>query len=151
MADEDAWQRLGEMLLNRRVELTGDTNFAAFARKAGVNDKGEPRHGRTFSNIEKALQDTYGDATKALVEQVYRWEAGSINAVLSGGQPTKVGDEQFPASVSLKDRIYTGDAEMVREKVVDWYLSAPDPGQRLHAIDLLFRFMQAHPLGGSED
>ena len=145
MAADERWQRLGDMLLNRRVELTGDTNREAFARKAGL------RYSRSLFDIENGKRDNYGPAMLAQLEQVYRWEAGSINAVLAGGQPTELSDEQFPASVSLRDRIYTGDAELVREKVVDWYLSAPTAENRLHAIDLLFQFMQAHPLGGSED
>lgn len=154
MAANEAWQRLGEMLLNRRVELAGDTNFAAFARKAGVNAKGEARHGRTFFNIETAKQDHYLDATKALVEQVYRWAPGSIKVVLAGGQPNKLSDGQRPAVVpavplGLNDRIYTGDAELVREHVVQWYLSAPVE-KRDHAIALLIQFTREHPNGGDE-
>jgi len=145
MADDEAWRRLGEMLLNRRVRLTGGTNREAFAREAGL------RHSRTLFEIEKGERVNYSAATKALMEQVYRWTAGSIESVLAGGQPTELSDGQYPAAVGIKDRTYTGDAQLIGEKVVDWYLSAPDPGQRLHAIDLLVRFMQAHPLGGSED
>ena len=150
MAVDEKWRRLGKMLQNRRVKLAGDPNFAAFARKAGVNAKGEPRHGRTFSNIEKGTQDKYSDAMLVLVEQVYRWAPGSIEAVLEGGEPTELSDgRDSTAPRSLKDPRYTGQVQLVREWAASWYLNVPAEN-RDHAVDLLIQFTDDHPIADDD-
>jgi len=142
MADE-RWQRLGEMLLNRRVEL-GGTNREAFARERGL------RYSRSLFDIENGKRDNYGPAILAQMEQVYRWEAGSIKAVLEGGHPIELSDGHRPtAPLSLKDRRYTGQVELVREWVAQWYLNVPSEN-RDHAVDLLVQFTDAHPIAGDD-
>ena len=46
-------------------------------------------------------------------------------------------------------RPYTGEAAAVREYVARWYLAAPIE-KRAHAVQLLVRFLLAHPHGGDE-
>ena len=144
MAVDARWQRLGEMLLNRRVELTGDTNREAFARDAGL------RYSRSLFDIENGKRDNYSPAMLAQMEQVYRWAAGSIELVLQGGQPIELSDgHRSAALLSLKDRRYTGQTELVCEWVARWYLNVPVEN-RDHAVDLLIQFTEAHPIAGDE-
>lgn len=80
--DEDAaWQRLGELLLARRVEL-GWRRRAPFARHLGLT------HDRTLADIELARRKNFDQATLLFLERGYGWEPNSIKAVLAGGEPT---------------------------------------------------------------
>jgi hypothetical protein len=75
------WQRLGELLIARRIELGGKVR-TRFAEENGLG------HDRTLSDLEKARRTVYEDATIAEVERIYRWAPGSIRAVLAGREPT---------------------------------------------------------------
>lgn len=93
MTDPMGWQRLSRLLVERRLEL-GYAKRAPFARANGLS------HDRVLFDLENARRDNYDPATLALVEQIYRWRRGSIEAVREGGDPTPVDDsnaEPLPA------------------------------------------------------
>jgi hypothetical protein len=79
--DSAAWRRLGELLVQRRVEL-GFRDREAFARARGL------AHSRILFDLENAKRDNYAPSTRADVERIYGWEYGSVQAVLDGGAPT---------------------------------------------------------------
>lgn len=79
--NEDPWERLGQLLINRRVEL-GYKTRAAFARAHNL------KHDRGISDIENHARKNFSPSTIAAFEQQYEWEPGSIAAVLAGGDPT---------------------------------------------------------------
>lgn len=75
-----AWERLGRLLIARRVEL-GFPNRSAFARHLGMS------HDRTLADLEKARRQNFDETTLLFVENGYGWQAGSIREVLAGGDP----------------------------------------------------------------
>lgn len=89
----DHWQRLGRLLIERRVEL-GYPRRLTWARETLrlSND-------RILSDLERARRTNYDPATLAQVERMYQWAPGSIRAVLAGGEPTPVANpEATPGS-----------------------------------------------------
>lgn len=86
-ADPGAWERLGDLLIARRVDL-GFMRRTDFQRHLGLS------HGRTLFDIEKAKRRNFDASTLAFVEKAYGWATGSIRAVLSGGEPTLAVDAQ---------------------------------------------------------
>jgi hypothetical protein len=87
MSDTDAWRRLGELLVQRRVDL-GFRDREAFARARGL------AHSRILFDLENARRTNYSTSTRAEVERIYDWEHGSLQAVLDGGTPTPTGAQQ---------------------------------------------------------
>lgn len=81
MADDEAWQRLGALLIAARVGL-GFPRREAFARQLGLS------HSRTLADIENAKRRDFAKSTLASIEHWYGWKTGSIRAVLAGGDPT---------------------------------------------------------------
>lgn len=93
---DEAWTRLGELLVDRRVELGyPGRKRAQFARDNGLS------HDRTISEIENAGRGNYESATVSQLEQVYRWGTGSIRRVLEGGDPTPLDLSSPPEKVPL--------------------------------------------------
>jgi transcriptional regulator with XRE-family HTH domain len=77
----EAWIRLGKALERRRGQLGyGFRKRRQFAEGKGLSAK-------TLSRLEHAERDAYPDDTIALAEVIYRWEPGSAEAVLRGGEP----------------------------------------------------------------
>ena len=75
-----AWERLGEMLVRRRLELDPRyRNRQTFARERG------PRLYRVFSDVELGKRTSYKPATLAEIEAAYQLEPGSIGRFLGGG------------------------------------------------------------------
>lgn len=82
---DDAWKRLGELLVARRVDL-GHPRRLTWARDVlGLSND------RIQSDLENGRRSNYDNATLAQVEQQYQWAPGSIRAVLGGGDPTPIG------------------------------------------------------------
>lgn len=79
-ADTDALTRLGEYVERRIAEL--GLNYSAVCRAGGFSDE-------TLSKIRKgtirARHSTYHGLEQALL-----WERGSVDAILSGGEPTSL-------------------------------------------------------------
>jgi hypothetical protein len=77
----EAWQRLGKALERRRGQLGyGFRRRGEFAQGSGLSAK-------TLARLEHAERDSYPDDTIALAEVIYKWEPGSAEAVLKGGEP----------------------------------------------------------------
>jgi hypothetical protein len=104
VADADAWQRLAQLLIRRRVEL-GFPRRTEFARHHGLS------HDRNLSDIEKCRRTNYSDPMLAQFEQLYGWEAGSIEAVLAGGDPTP---KPLPSETSVGADTHDDDSLMYR-------------------------------------
>lgn len=92
----DEWERLGEMLVRRRVEL--DPRYRNRRTFAGDRDS---RLYRLFSDIELGKRASYKPATLAAVEKAYELEPGAIGQFLSGGglEPLEAG-RSGPAGAS---------------------------------------------------
>lgn len=78
------WERVGEEIVRRRVDL-GLHSREAFARDSGLSP-------RLLSDIERGRRESYDSATLARLERALRWLPGSVQAVLDGGNPTRVED-----------------------------------------------------------
>lgn len=85
-----AWQRLGDLLVARRIELNPRwRNRTRFAEEVGL-------HWRMLFDIEKAKRQSFPDETLMAIEVAYRWQYGSIEAVLNGGDPVPLAAEPDP-------------------------------------------------------
>src|SRR5215469_11639299 len=81
----DAWLRLGRMLERRRGELGyGFRRRAIFVRDRGAGMISV----KTISRLEKGERGSYPESTVGAVEAMYQWSPGSMEAVLSGGEPS---------------------------------------------------------------
>jgi transcriptional regulator with XRE-family HTH domain len=74
-----AWVRLGRAVKRRRLGLG--------LSQAEVNAAGGPSVG-VISKLENAKQDFYEDRVYADLEKSLGWQAGSVDAILAGGDPT---------------------------------------------------------------
>lgn len=80
----DAWTRLGRMLERRRGELGyGFRQRARFARERG----GGMISVKTISRLENGERASYPESTVGTVEAMYQWSPGSVERVLTGGEP----------------------------------------------------------------
>jgi hypothetical protein len=80
----DAWQRLGRMLQRRRGEL----GYGFRQRARFVEQRGSSKISvKTISRLENGERDSYPESTIGTVEAMYQWSAGSIESVLTGGEP----------------------------------------------------------------
>ena len=91
-----AWERLGEMLVRRRLEL--DPRYRSrqtFSRERG------PRLYHVFSDVELGKRSSYKASTLAEIEAAYQLEPGSIGRFLGGGdlEAPEVGGSK-PATAS---------------------------------------------------
>lgn len=81
----EAWQRLGRMLERRRGELGyGFRRRARFALDCGDGMISV----KTLSRLENGERDSYPESTIGTVEAMYQWAAGSVESVLTGGEPS---------------------------------------------------------------
>jgi hypothetical protein len=79
------------MLERRRGELGyGFRQRARFARDCG----GGMISVKTLSRLENGERESYPESTVGTVEAMYRWSAGSVESVLTGGEPSPL---QAPA------------------------------------------------------
>lgn len=79
MSIENA-KRLGQLVKRRRVQLCLQTG-KALADAAHLTP-------RVISDIEVGRRTNFSGSTKAAIEDKLLWEVGSIDAILSGGDPT---------------------------------------------------------------
>lgn len=94
MSNEN-WERLGQLLIERRVKLKYPKR-AAFAR-----DKGQ-KTDRILAAIENGERQNFDRSTLALIEDLYEWQHGSIDAVLAGGLPIPLEERSSPAVAEAK-------------------------------------------------
>lgn len=77
----EAWKRLAEALVRRRAQLGyGYRMRPEFAEQTHLS-------ARTISRLENATRDSYPAATLAQADLAYRWEPGSVERILAGGDP----------------------------------------------------------------
>ena len=75
---DPVWQRLGEALQRRRVELDPRyRNLALFARERGLNE-------RLVSDIEHARRSGYRKGTRHALEIAYGLDAGRLDRFAAG-------------------------------------------------------------------
>jgi hypothetical protein len=86
-APQGTRKRLGELLVQRRIELNPRwRKRTVFAEDHGLN-------WRLLYDIERARRDSFSDETLAAIEVAYRWRKGSIAAVIAGGDPVPLDDD----------------------------------------------------------
>lgn len=88
MADypDEAWQRLGRLLLQRRPQLDARYRIRkVFAAERGLTDK-------SVQDVENAYRKNFSDEIISAFETAYQWSPGSIDRVLSGGDPEPVNE-----------------------------------------------------------
>lgn len=76
------WNRLAEQVIARRVSL-GMKTTKAFAEAADLS-------ARMVGDVENARRTNYSAGAKAQIENALRWRPGSIDLVLTGGEPTPI-------------------------------------------------------------
>lgn len=89
--DREAWERLGEMLVRRRLELDPRyRNRRTFTREHA------PDLYRIVNDIELGRRDNYEPATLAAIEAAYSLPAGTIGRLLDGQLATSDGPSAAP-------------------------------------------------------
>jgi hypothetical protein len=83
MHPKQAWKDLGAKLEQRRGQL----GYGYRQRGAFVRDRGGTMSVKTIARLERGERDHYPPATVASFETLYGWRPGSIERVLSGGEP----------------------------------------------------------------
>jgi transcriptional regulator with XRE-family HTH domain len=84
--NEQRWQRLGEMIVERRLAL--DWTQQKLSLAAGVS-------AQVISDLENGRRADYQVPTLVKVQQALGWQVGSIQDVLDGGQPTERPDSSL--------------------------------------------------------
>ena len=90
-----AWERLRRILVTRRVQLDpAYANRGVFARSEGVKVSYA-----VIRDLETGARVNFDPATLALADASYRYAAGSIQRVISGGDPAPLEDirEEAPS------------------------------------------------------
>lgn len=77
-------KRLARLVIARRVEL-GMHTTKALAKDAGLSP-------RMLGDVENGRRDNFSSGAKAQIERALRWDPGSIDAILRGGDPTTSGE-----------------------------------------------------------
>ncbi|GIH70277.1 hypothetical protein [Sphaerimonospora thailandensis] len=79
------WTQLADLLIARRKELSRalDADWRFRRRFADAHNLDY----RTVSDLEVGRRDNYEALTYRRIESAYRWETGSVEAVLGGGAP----------------------------------------------------------------
>jgi hypothetical protein len=102
------WRRLGEEVKRRR----GFLGFKSRREFAAATDF----PAKTLSDLEQAKRTTFTPDTLARLEAALRWEPGSVQAVLAGGDPKPALDAQL-ADLAVDPRSlerYGDDLELLR-------------------------------------
>lgn len=83
----ESWLRLGQMLERRRGEL----GYGYRQRARFVAERGGGRISiKTISRLEKGERPSYPESTIGTIEAMYQWSPGSVEAVLTGGEPNVI-------------------------------------------------------------
>jgi hypothetical protein len=136
-APSQAWERLGRLLLERRIQIDRRyRNRRLFVAERGLNYK-------LISDIERHKRTDFGDDTIIAIEMAYAWETGSIGRVLKGGDPQPVADPGQRAPEPEPDRQSPEYAHQILGRL--W--PQLEPGQR----DLIIRMVQGLPRPPASD
>jgi transcriptional regulator with XRE-family HTH domain len=126
------WQRLGNYVLARRVEL-GYKRRGDFAQAIGVS-------ARVVSDLENGRRGNFDPVTIAALEDVLGWETGSATRVAAGGDPS-LRAQPTPAEQS-------GGRELPDEIQMIYASTSMTPRQKLEAIRLVLE-LRAQAAAGS--
>ncbi len=128
-AGNNAWRTLGKELVARRVAL-GYKKRIEFTRQHSLTSGQE----RTVEDLEKGRRVNYRPDTLAFVEQLYSWESGSIDAILTGGRPAEVVGAESP-SIARFARLIPPAADQLPQHVQDGLLEMIYSAIRMQQID----------------
>lgn len=89
----EAWERLGELLIARRVELDVQfRNRRAFAAAVDMEY-------RVLYDLERGRRTNFTTSTLRAVERAYGLAAGSVERTLAGGELEPAGQQPTPGPV----------------------------------------------------
>ena len=94
---EAAWERLGELLTQRRTQL--DPRYArrtTFAKERGLNY-------RVAYEVETNRRHNFGDGTLAVIESAYELVPGSLKRTLNDGPLEPAGRPAVPSAPSADE------------------------------------------------
>lgn len=92
---KEAWERLGELLRARRLQLgSGLESREAFAKAKGLTE-------HLVVEIEESRRANFSVDTLAAIETAYQWAAGSVRLVLDGADPRPVRQVSATAHLSV--------------------------------------------------
>ena len=74
------------------LALYGHRQRGTFLRDSGVS-----LSDKTIARLERGERDSYPDATISMIEKIYHWKPGSVEAVLRGGEPALAETQREPA------------------------------------------------------
>lgn len=84
---DERWERAAKVLAARRVQLDpAYKNLTAFGRDTGVTYK-------TLQRAEAGTPHNFSSGTLLELDRAYRYQPGSTEALLSGGDPTPIPEE----------------------------------------------------------
>lgn len=118
-------QRLGRLIRARRKKLK--------LTQADVQERDGPSTA-TLRLIEGGKHTDFRDGTGAALEAALQWAPGSIDAVLSGGEPTSISDEPQLSTTMLAGQLFHPSRRPVTKDMV-----ANDPAVARVLEDLLSR------------
>src|SRR5438105_4059207 len=95
MAEEEPRTRLARNIRSRRNELRLSQRLAAQRARIARN---------TWTSAEDGTRDL-AERNYAGVETALNWTAGSVQAVLAGGEPTTTGERARSAPIDLESEI----------------------------------------------
>ena len=128
-----AWERLRRVLVTRRVQLDpAYANRGVFARSEGVKVSYA-----VIRDLETGARVNFDPATLALADASYRYAAGSIQRVISGGDPLPLEDIREeppgePAEAQQEHRTYD---DPTLEYL--WRTPGLSEGQRKTLVDIV--------------
>jgi hypothetical protein len=129
---------LGRMLERRRGELGyGFRQRARFARDCG----GGTISVKTISRLENGERSSYPESTVGAVEAIYQWSPGSVESVLTGGEPSPI---QLAAPPALHQAMNPDAPPSAGERIASWvYVRMRQRGQQ---DDVIHDFLDAEGL-----
>lgn len=107
-AEPEAWRRVADAVIARRAHR-GWTQIDVATKGAFSLDR--------VQTIEGAKRTRYRAGTIAALERALEWEHGSVEALLSGGEPTPIDTageapaEMDPREARIRAMKYLSDAE----------------------------------------
>lgn len=122
------WQRLGNYVLARRVEL-GYKRRGDFADAIGVS-------ARVVSDLENGRRGNFDSVTIASLEDVLGWETGSVARIAAGGDPAPRGQVAV-APEPHGSRAVPDEIEMI------YASKSMTPRQKLQAIRMVLELREA--------
>ena len=152
----DAWTRLGQLLVQRRIELAPRyRERTKFADEVGIK-------WRLLYDIERAKRDSFSAETLAAVEVAYQWQPGSVARILAGGDPVPIaaappasrngnGPERPPDPDGYVRPVFTDPAleDLARELERRWpALWHRDVAALVHHAEAAWRSRSARPGDG---